>query len=453
VTTQAWSRLGSALAYVPLIAAACFVFLYVALAVMRFGYPFELEWMEGGSLGQVSWILSGHKLYGPPSLEFTPWVYPPLYFYLSAAVSSVLNGGFFPLRLLSFMCALGSIALIFVMVRRETRNARAAALAAGLFAASYQMGGAWFDLGRSDSLFLVLLLGAFYLLRSGGSSRAAAVAGVLLALSFFSKQTALVAALPLALYCALVNWRHGVWFVATAAVLIVGGTAVLDHWQDGWFSYYVFILPGRLSSRVIPERVVYFWTRDVGMPLAVACTLGLFHAVRTATDPSRGRWYYFVMALGLFAGAWIPRIQSGGYQNTLIPAYAAVSILFGLGLDGLSRTLALTEARLRVQLGVLLELLCVMQFAVLVYNPLATLPRPGDLAAGQRIVQRLADVDGDVFLFSQGYLAAMAGKPSTAHAAAILDVLGWGGERERSTLARELREALATGRFKAIVRH
>lgn len=451
MTTRVWSRLGAALAHVPLIAAACFVLLYVVLAVMRMGYPFELEWMEGGSLGQVSWIASGHKLYGPPSLEFTPWVYPPLYFYLAAAVSSVLDGGLFPLRLLSFVCSLGSIALIFAMVRGETGSARAAALSGGLFAATYQLGGAWFDLARSDSLFLVLLLAAFYVLRWGGSSRAAVTAGVLLALSFFSKQTALVAALPLALYCTMVDWRRGFWFAATAAIVIAGGTLILDRWQDGWFSYYVFVLPGRLSSRVIPERVVYFWTRDVGMPLVVAFSLGLFHALDTATQPSRGRWFCFALALGLLVSAWIPRIQSGGFQNTAIPAYAAISLLFGLGLEGLRRTLAPIDELPGAQLRVLLELLCAMQFAVLVYNPLTVLPKRGDLAAGHRVVQRLAQVDGDVLAFSQSYLAVMAGKRPTAHAAAILDVLGWGSEQQRSTLAREVREALAAGRFKAVV--
>jgi 4-amino-4-deoxy-L-arabinose transferase-like glycosyltransferase len=181
------------------------------------GYPFELEWMEGGSLGQVSWILSGHKLYGPPSLEFTPWVYPPLYFYVSAAVSSMLSGGLLPLRLVSFVASLGSLAFIFAIAQRETGSRRAGWLSAGLFVATYQLGGTWFDLARVDSLFLVLSLAALYVLRFTESFRAALLAGVLISLSFFSKQTALGVATPVALFLVAVDWRRGLVFIATVS--------------------------------------------------------------------------------------------------------------------------------------------------------------------------------------------------------------------------------------------
>ena len=451
MTPGSWSRLGDVLGYLSLAAAGSFIALYVGLAVMRMSYPFELEWMEGGSLGQVSWILAGHKLYGRPSLEFTPWVYPPLYFYVSAALSSILAGGFFPLRLVSFVCSLGSIALVFAMVRRETGGFRPAMLSAGLFAATYQLGGTWFDLARSDSLFLVLLLGAVYVLGQDSSARSAVIAGTLLSLSFFSKQTALVVAVPLVLYCAATDRRRALWFVATCVLLIGGGTILLDRWQEGWFSYYVFTLPGRLSSRVIPERVVYFWTRDVVLPLAVASALALCYILRIAAEPSRRGWFYAAVAAGMCAGAWIPRMQSGGYVNTLIPAYAVVSVLFGLGLEDVRRTVLRADSPPRRQLVAVLELLCVIQFVALIYNPLAALPKPGDLEAGRRIVRQLGRIRGDVLVFSQSYLASMAGKPATAHAAAILDVLGWGGEREKTALEAELRAAVLGGRFNALV--
>jgi len=446
-----WSRISVALSYGSLAAAVCFVALYVGLAVMRMRYPFELEWMEGGAVRQVAWILSGHKLYVRPSLEFTPWVYPPLYFYVSAAMSWLLSEGFFPLRLVSFVCSLGSIGLVFALVRRETGNRQPAMLSAGLFAATYQAGGTWFDLARSDSLFLVLLLASVYVLRTAESARTAALAGILLSLSFFSKQTALVVALPLALYCAATDWRRAVWLVGTTALVVGGGTLLLDIWQDGWFSYYVFTVPGQLSSRVIPERVVYFWTRDVGLPLAIASALALFYIAKAAVERSRRGWFHVAVAAGMFAGSWIPRMQSGGYTNTLIPAFAAVCVLFGLGLNEARRLVQRSDPPLRFQLVSVLELLLAVQFAAMVYNPLAVLPKPGDLEAGRRIVQRLARIEGDVFVFSQSYLASMAGKPATAHAAAILDVLGWGGAQESASLQEALRAALHDGRFKAVV--
>ena len=451
MTTSGWARLDTALRSVTLCSAACFAVLYLVLAAVRMGYPFELEWMEGGALGQVSWILSGHKLYGPPSLEFTPWVYPPFYFYVSAAVSSMLGGGLLPLRLVSFAASLGSLAIIFAIVRRETGSRRAGWLSAGLFVATYQLGGTWFDLARIDSLFLVLSLAALYVLRFTESSRAALLAGVLLSLSFFSKQTALVVATPVALYLVAVDGRRGLVFIATVTACVVGGTLLLDHWQDGWFTYYVFTVPGRLSSRLVKERVVYFWTRDIIMPLAVACGLAVFSFVAVEGGWRRRGLFYVAMAIGMFAGAWIPRIQSGGYQNTVIPAYAAVSVLFGLGWHRVGCLTVKSDQVLRAQFGVVVNLLVVMQFAALVYNPLATVPKAGDRDAGTRIVDRLRLVDGRVLVFAHPYLASMAGKPPTAHAVGLLDILGWGDERDKAALRSEIRTAVASRKFAAIV--
>src|SRR5437899_11890330 len=79
---------------------------YVTIALTRMRFPFELEWMEGGVLDHVRRILAGQPLYVAPSLRFTPFIYPPLYFELGAVVCRVLGPGFAQLRLLSFLASL-----------------------------------------------------------------------------------------------------------------------------------------------------------------------------------------------------------------------------------------------------------------------------------------------------------------------------------------------------------
>ena len=58
-----------------------FVLLYIIIALIRIRYPFELEWIEGALVDHVNWLLTGHKLYVQPSLDFVPYFYTPLYFY------------------------------------------------------------------------------------------------------------------------------------------------------------------------------------------------------------------------------------------------------------------------------------------------------------------------------------------------------------------------------------
>lgn len=441
----------SSVRYLPLAGAALAILTFVVLASLRFRHPFELEWMEGGALEQMRAILAGQKLYVRPSLAFTPFVYPPLYFYVSALVAHVVGDGFAPLRLVSILASLASFGLIFAMVRRETRDAAAGLLAAGLYAATFKIGGSWFDISRIDPLFLVLVLGAFYLLRFMASRPAAVLAGVLLALAFFTKQTALVVSIPVLLYMAVTDWRRGIWAAGAFLVLVVGGTVWLDRIHDGWFSYYVFTVPSHLQTRIVVERVAYFWTRDVATPLGIAFGLSVFLLLIILWERRRSQLFYVAVAIGMFAGAWIPRVQSGGYQNTVIPAYAAVSLLFGLAFHEVSRMMHEAPGEHRAGLDVLLHVLCLVQFVALVYNPLAELPTAGDLAAGTQLVERLARVDGEVLVFSHGYLATMAGKKDVAHAVAMLDVLGWGDDRYSEGLAREIKASLTNRRFKAVV--
>ena len=73
------------------------VFWITALAVavaLRIGFPLELEWMEGGSLQHAHWIQRGSAVYPPPSADFVPFLYTPLYAVVLAGLGSVLPLGF-----------------------------------------------------------------------------------------------------------------------------------------------------------------------------------------------------------------------------------------------------------------------------------------------------------------------------------------------------------------------
>ena len=65
----------------------------------RVGYPYDLEWMEGGMLVHGHRVLNGEGLYVPPSLDFIPYIYPPLYSWVLAAFGAVF--GLWACRLLA----------------------------------------------------------------------------------------------------------------------------------------------------------------------------------------------------------------------------------------------------------------------------------------------------------------------------------------------------------------
>ena len=174
------------------------LFLYTALRRMR--YPFELEWIESGVLVSVRRIVHGQGLYVAPSIDFVPFLYAPLFFYVSAAMTKLTGVSYAATRLVSTLSTLGSCAVIYAFVFTETRRQLAAIAGAGLFLACYPLVEAFYDIGRTDSLYVFFMLLALFCSRRG-KPVLAALAWVL---CFQTKQTLLPAAFVL--LCA--DWEH-----------------------------------------------------------------------------------------------------------------------------------------------------------------------------------------------------------------------------------------------------
>lgn len=444
-----WLLLGGALL-------ALGVYLYVALS--RIAYPFELEWMEGQSLVQVDRLLRGQPLYERPSLAYVPFIYPPLYYALAAIVSAVVGQGFLALRLVSFAASLGCCALIYHLVRRDSRDRLAALAAVGLFAATYRLGGAWFDVGRVDTLLLFLLLLGMALLRRE-TVPAAALAGVCCALALLTKQTAWIALPPPLLACLWRDWRRGLAFGGAALGGAALASGVLNLLSGGWYWYYIFTLPSHHAALTAPETVVGFWTGPILGGLPLAALLGCCALVPTrgalAAVPGADRWFHASMALGFLGLAWAGWLNSGSYDNVLLPACASVAILAGLGLGRLGQVARATGANWALAAQAAACLLCLGQVFLLRYAPAAQLPTAADRQANQRLVDTLRQAPGEVFVPYHSYLALLAGKQPYAHYTALAELRGdyGGGKRaaEWAAIQRDLTLAIRERRFAAIV--
>ena len=112
----------SALKALAWIAALASIATFVLVALKRLSYPFELEWMEGAMRVAVERVLSQQPIYTPPSLEFGPFPYNPLFYYIAAGVARLFGVGLLSLRLLSFTATVTSFVLIYAIVHLETRG-------------------------------------------------------------------------------------------------------------------------------------------------------------------------------------------------------------------------------------------------------------------------------------------------------------------------------------------
>ena len=447
--TDRLTRVAGVLKWLLVAAAVWYIGSYLAVALARIGYPFELEWMEGAVADHVRRILSGKALYVSPSLEFVPFIYAPLYFYVSAGLAKVIGFSLLPLRLVSFVSSLACFALIYAFVRRETGSRFYGLIAAGLFAATFRAAGAWLDIARADSLFLALLLAGMYLARFGRSMIALAAAGALFALSFHTKQTALFVVLPVMLGLLIMRRLRALAFVGAFGVLAGGAVPVLNSLYHGWYYYYVFDLPAHGTLLKLP--LWQFWTRDLLWTVPVACVLAVVLLARRRADLERGVRLFYILALaGMVAAAWSGRVHRGGYDNALLPAYAGLAILSVLGAWTLVRQPEATAAQHRVAAAVVF-LACIAQFGRLWYNPAAQIPSLQDKQAGTNLVAALARFPGDVFMPKHGYLPGLAGKEPFVHQMAFTDVLSADPSETATRLFREVAAAIAQRRFSAII--
>ncbi len=176
---------------------------YVLTVASRIGYPYELQFFEGSTVEVSARVTNGLALYGPPTTEFTPWPYPPLYFWVTGELGMVTGVNLPTMRAVSFAASLVTLVLLVVIVKSATGSGVAGLVAAGLFAGTYRVSGAWFDAARVDSLFLALLLAAVLAGLRARTWRGGLVTGGLLALAFLTKQNALVVAVPMLMYLGL----------------------------------------------------------------------------------------------------------------------------------------------------------------------------------------------------------------------------------------------------------
>jgi hypothetical protein len=417
------------------------------LSARRVPYPFALEWCESHALQQVERLRAGEPLYAPPTLRYVAAAYGPIYYYAAAALAPLLPDGFLPLRLVSLGATLASCALLAAIAHRATRSRTAALLAAGFYAATFHASGGWMDVARVDALFLMFVLLGVFLLAATTSGPGALLAGLALALAFFTKQTAVV---PLAVMAAaLLAWdrRRLPWLAAGAGLPILAGGLLLDRLTQGWYGYFAF-----RPHPLIRWRFVSFWSFDMlrTVPLAGAFGLAALAIARRGraadAEAARGRWLLAAFVAALIACGYAGRLVSGAVANALMPAFAGAALAFAVG--GHDALEHVRGSRPRWEPALWAALL--VQLALLSYDPRRALPTRADRAAGERLVRTIAATPGRLLVPHHPYLLTRAGKPAHAEYSTLFDVVSYGGGEPGRRLLQEARAALARGDYDAV---
>jgi len=393
---------------------AGFILLFLYTSLRRMGYPFSFDQVEGGMVTSVWRVAHGYPLYTAPSRDFVPYLYAPLYFYLAAALSKIAGAGYAGLRILSIMGSVGSFALIYAIIHGETQSRLAGIAGAGLFAACYLPLEGWFDLGRVDSSFTFFLLLAIYCTR-----RAPIVLAALVWLVAFQvKQTIL----PVAVLVLCAEWRRPYRMALGLVTMLAGFGAslvLIDRATGGWYTYYLFGTAKGLSW--VARTGVLYIPIDLLQPFGLAFLVMV--AALLCAPPAfrnRGTQFYLVVSFSIYTSIWYLRAHSGSAVNTLMPAYAWTSVLFGIAFYRLSSWLK-TQPSPADQIGrVLLLIAASVQILAFLYNPGRFVPSAATRAARQQFEQQLRSLPGDIYVLDHSYDAILASKKPHA----VIDAFG-----------------------------
>ena len=430
----------------------------VYITLCRIRYPFSLEFAEGDALIQVLRILQGKPLYEQPSFRYVALDYPPVYFYVSALTARLIGFGFFPLRLVSFVSSVGCISIIYLICRKEGTGILPALIAGGFFAATYELGGAWFDIARVDMLAIFLLLLAVYLIRIK-TWVSYIIAGIVFALSCLTKQTNLFVLGFLFLFFVLFERNRSLGFVLASIACFLMISWRLDRVFSGWYSFFVFKITfgsdstSPITAPLILNSIDYFWLKSLVFPIPIAISLvGTYFVlmlVRWKKEMDERAIFYLFFIGGMIGISWGALIHQGGYKNSLITGYAGIAVVLGLAIQKL-----ISEQKLNAIHKIGLLFICAIQFGMLYFPVQPQIPTQQDFQAGQALVAEIQKQPGDVYVHFHPEMSLIAGKATFADWVTTYQLegsFGGGSVKETNRVKTEFSHAMATQSFSMII--
>jgi hypothetical protein len=476
--------------YAPFILLSTWIFVILGrIFLLRLSYPLDLEWMEGGILTHALRLGRGEPLYAEPSVDFVSFPYTPLYPAVLWMLSKMFGLSYVLGRGVSILAISGALVFLVAAVRGiapqyESRELPALATTAGLLGAAtvcvaFPFCGAFYDLVRCDSLWLLFLSAGLYSCSPGRSTAHTVLGAVLVALAFFTKQTAAPFMVAAAVSVALTSGiKRGLVFSAVAFGSTTAAILAGQNLTDGWLWTYIYRLHQSHSTqlhKIWPEtpRVLFDYGFLLLVPIA-ACLL--FIAIRRRM--SRRLFYWASMAATGVVTAAVASATRGAYDNAYIPAVyfgALLSAVCVVELPALATELRAstdgavwsTGARHPLRPGSL-RILGLLGLGLLAthamtrwLDPSPHVPSQQRQAEAKTLLAFLAAQGPEIFVPSHPFYNVLAGGRGHLHVMGLNDVYFWSGTitsdpaRDRTIkdhLRNSVRDSLRSRRWTMVIR-
>ena len=436
-----------------------FIAVVLTLSIMRLMYPYEIEWMEGAMLDHVVRILDGKPIYSAPTIDFIPWLYPPLYYYAVALVAKIVGLGFFAGRIVSFISTLITAVLMGWMVQRITKNRLFSFLNHRALLCNVPCDGLLFR-HRAQRCVLYGHHGCSCIFADAVMREqiGAIATALLFVFAFLTRQQAVFFLLPLVVWFWLRDKKLGIslYYNCDRSYAHCAFRDLCSH------ARMVHILHVHDPKR---EARGFFHHPHVRcVPKLCAGTICRFNGCVGTTPPpkeggasivgdARGWSRIFssdtglliMMALAALAAGAMSLGNEGGDRNVMMPFAAFVLPLLPIALNEIKHA--------KPAFARYVYLAFLFQFVALYFNPLSgkmVIASAKQRAGGDEFMRKLRAMPGEVYIPYHGYITRQAGKPSHAQLLATIDVLRV-HDTTSARLQADFNSAFARHRFSAVI--
>lgn len=437
----------------PLVAASVAFILCNFIILSRILYPYELEWIEGGSLQVVVRILDGLPVYSIPTPDYVAPLYMPFFFYVSAVSAKLFGVGLPALRLVSYLAALMTAFLVSRSVWEITRSRMAAVLSILCWGAVFKFSGSWYDVARVDSLWTFFLVGTVTFMvsyRYTSNARNLLFSAIFYSIAVFTKQSSLLLA-PFFLV-SIIAWSN--FAMATRFVLfflILGLIFYFIFKINSGDLFYFFTMKMAGSHNFTSGIPKHFLLGDIFFSVPVILFLSIyFLAVNFPIKRDFIAWAS--LFAGFFSVSLLGRWYSGGYFNVLMPFHQLWIIM---GVSGFFIFVMRSVESLRIldRLFILPLVVFILSLNIAAASPnyLDEIPTAADRVCGDMIVRRLSKVEGKLCVPRHGYLGYLAGKNFCAHEAFAVDLVHGSDPELAISLVAAMRDRLLGGYYNVLL--
>ncbi len=464
---------------IPTVLAISIIFSFIPALYQRFYYPLDLEWMESGILVHVQRILEGKSLFVEPSVNFIPFAYTPLYYYVTSFFSLFFGPDYQTARGVSLISLFASLFIAFFLFRNQfiSRQYRknlfsffTVIIFLGLLLSNFIFSGSWLDLARVDTLFLFLLLTSFYFTAEKKSISSAVIAGALISMAFWTKQTAFPFIIITGGWLLFVSRRRFAVYTAIIALLCGFGVLLWNYYSDNWLWFYIRKIHQNHSfdkNIFLNDTPLLLLKREYWLWLSGIASASIIIFFKRSGSVSKFIFWWIISFTSIIVSC-LGMATQWAHTNALLPGIffpplvillTLLSSLEHLNICGISLShFSDTPARniifkLKPQISTFLVLLSILLLSIHLHKHFPSkqelskiTPTRKDYYKAKITLNRLRRLPSPILVPYHPWYAVLAGSKAHFHLHALNDITAAG-----KPYPQDLVKALKSGKYKSIV--